>query len=167
MNLTWLISNHHKYVILISVRLDFLIHWKLHSFQTYCVPSIALKARKSVLSLSIWQSQTCRDFILVVDNKLINGKGYFRKCSGLWRKQSGDVINSVLLEGLRLGGYQMHEICMKRQPTMRRSVGRRFQAAGIIKKLKKKKKEQKLEGRTKFGMVEERRLVWIREKHTL
>lgn len=33
----------------------------------------------------------------------------------------------------------MHEICMKRQPTMRRSVGRRFQAAGIIKKLKKKK----------------------------
>lgn len=53
----------------------------------------------------------------------------------------------------------MHEICMKRQPTMRRSVGRRFQAAGIIKKLKKKKKEQKLGGRTKFGMVEERRLV--------
>lgn len=52
----------------------------------------------------------------------------------------------------------MHEICMKRQPTMRRSVGRRFQAAGIIKKLKKKK-EQKLGGRTKFGMVEERRLV--------
>lgn len=68
------------------------------------------------------------------------------------------MINSVLLEGLRLGGYQMHEICMKRQPTMRRSVGRRFQAAGIIKKLKKKK-EQKLGGRTKFGMVEERRLI--------